>query len=376
MKELIQFRKELHQNPEVSDFETETALRVQKFIKQFPPTELLTNIGGNGIIAVYKGIEKGKTILLRCELDALPIQEINTFSHRSKTENVSHKCGHDGHMAILCGLAKEIYENPIEKGTVILLFQPAEENGNGAVAIVNEEKFKSLKPDYVFALHNLPSYDKNEIVVKNGTFTCAVNSIIVELHGKTSHAGEPEKGINPAMAISEITTAFLAKAQPDLHKENYCIITPIHINMGEKAYGVSAGYGEVHFTIRSDKNSFMENIESEFETIATKIAEAYNLKPKIYWTESFKANENNSEAVDFVRKATKKSNLTLLEKQVPFTFGEDFGLFTQQYKGAMFGLGAGKDVPALHNPDYDFPDEIIPAGISVFHNLINEVLDA
>ena len=376
MEELISLRRELHKNPEVSGFEKETAVRIQNYLGQYPPTKLLTNIGGNGILAIYEGKQKGKTILLRCELDALPIQEINSFEHKSKVKNVSHKCGHDGHMAILCGVAKHIFEKPLEKGNVVLLFQPSEENGEGAQAVFDNEKFKLIEPDFVYALHNLPGYEKNQIVLKEGTFTCAVNSIIIKLHGKTSHAGEPENGDNPALAISEIISAFLEKKQPNILDKNYCVLTPIYIEMGEKAYGVSAGYGEVHFTFRSNQNKLMQQIEDELQEIAITISREHNLIPEISWTESFKANENDKVAVDFIRTAARKAELSVLEKEVPFSFGEDFGLFTQHYKGAMFGLGSGKKVPALHNPDYDFPDEIINSGVSIFTSLIKEVLDA
>lgn len=376
MEELINLRKELHQNPELSGFEKETAVRIQLFLSQYTPTKLYTNIGGNGIIAIYKGKEKGKTVLLRCELDALPIQEINSFEHQSKVENVSHKCGHDGHMAIICGVAKKIFENPLEKGNVILLFQPSEENGKGSEAVLKDDFFKTTQPDFVFALHNLPGYPKNQIIVKEGTFTCAVNSIIIKLHGKTSHAGEPEKGNNPAVAISEIITVFLKKNQPNILEENYCVITPIYIEMGEKAYGVSAGYGEVHFTFRSNQNKLMQQIENDLEEIAITIAKKQNLTPEISWTENFKANENDKVAVEFIRNAARKENLSIFEKDVPFSFGEDFGLFTQHFDGAIFGIGSGENIPSLHNPDYDFPDEIIKSGVSVFYSLIKEILDA
>jgi amidohydrolase len=376
LEELIQLRQELHKHPEVSGKETETAQRIIDFLSKYKPNEIITNLGGNGVLAIYKGNEEGKTILFRCELDALPIQEINSFEYKSVYEGVSHKCGHDGHMAILCGLAKKLHQNPLKKGTVILLFQPAEEDGSGAKSIVSDEKFKDIKVDYAFALHNLPGYPSHQIVLKENTFTCAVNSIIIQLQGKTSHASEPENGNNPALAISEIISAYNAKIQADISKENYCLITPIHINMGEKAYGVSAGYGEVHFTARSNSNVFMQNTECELEKIASDISLKYNLKSNILWTENFQANENNKEAVNYIKESALKLNLDILEKELPFSFGEDFGLITQQFKGAMFGLGAGENSPSLHNPDYDFPDEIIDTGSTLFYQITKETLDA
>ncbi|WP_339887071.1 amidohydrolase [uncultured Flavobacterium sp.] len=376
MEELIQLRQELHKHPEVSGNESKTAQRVLDFLAKYKPNQVITNLGGVGILAIYKGKEEGKSILFRCELDALPIQEINSFDYKSIYEVVSHKCGHDGHMAILCGMAKTLHENPLEKGTVMLLFQPAEEDGNGAKRVLNDSNFDAIKPDFAFALHNLPGFKKHQIVIKENTFTCAVNSMIIQLNGKTSHAGEPENGINPSLAIAEIIQVFNSKINTDVSSKKYCLITPIHINMGEKAYGVSAGYGEVHFTVRSNSNAQMRIIELNLEENVTKIATKFNLKTKIEWTESFQANENNSEAVNFIRKSASNLNLDILEKELPFTFGEDFGLFTQNFKGAMLGLGSGENTPALHNPDYDFPDEIIETGIKLFHQITKEILNA
>lgn len=376
MEELIQLRKELHKHPEISGNEKETANRVLLFLSKYPPNKIITSLGGEGILAIYKGSEKGKTILFRCELDALPIEEINTFNYQSVYSGVSHKCGHDGHMAILCGMAKTLHENPLKKGTVMLLFQPAEEDGNGAKRVLNDANFKEFKPDFVFALHNLPGFKKHQIIVKEDTFTCAVNSMIIKLNGKTSHAGEPENGINPALAIAEIIQVFNSEINTDLTSEKYCLITPIHIEMGEKAYGVSAGYGEIHFTIRSNSNNQMRIIESNLEESVIRITSKYDLKTEINWTQSFEANENSPDAVHFIKKAASISNLSVLERKLPFTFGEDFGLFTQHFKGAMLGIGAGENTPALHNPDYDFPDDIITTGIQLFHQITKAIIDA
>lgn len=376
LESLIRFRKELHKNPELSGKEIETAKRIVSFLEQYPPDEMQTNVGGTGIIAVYKGAEEGKSILFRCELDALPIKETNSFEHKSVKNTVSHKCGHDGHIAILCGLASELHHQRPEKGEVILLFQPAEENGSGAEKVANDDNFKKYKPDFVFALHNLPGFTKNQIVVKDGTFSCAAKSIIIRLKGKIAHAAEPENGINPALAIASIIQQFDEKNQVDKTKSNFSILTPIYISLGEKAYGVSAGKGEVHFTIRCQTNKEMEKLSKELENLTEEIAKNHQLEYKIKWTESFQANENNADANNFIKNASKIVGLDVLEKDTPFSWGEDFGLFTQLYKGAMFGLGAGKEIPALHHSDYDFPDEIISTGVKLFHQISKEINNA
>lgn len=373
LESLIRFRKELHKNPELSGKEIETAKRVVSFLEQYSPDEIRTNVGGNGIIAIYKGLKEGKSILFRCELDALPIKETNSFEHQSVKNSISHKCGHDGHMAILCGLASELYHQRPEKGNVILLFQPAEENGSGAQKVVKDENFKNLNPDYVFALHNLPGFTKNQIVVKEGTFSCAVKSMIIRLKGKVAHAAEPENGTNPALAIASIIQQFDSKNQPDKTIENFSIITPVYSSFGQKAYGISAGKGEIHFTIRCQTNREMEKLSNELLKVTEEIIKNHHLECKIKWTESFQANENHVDATTHIKNASKLLGLDVLEKESPFSWGEDFGLFTQIYQGAMFGLGAGKESPALHHSDYDFPDEIISTGVKLFHQISKEI---
>jgi len=373
---LTVLRRELHQYPELSGEEYETSQRIKVFLENYPPDELLSGIGTTGLLAIYNGLKKGKTILFRTELDALAISETNTFEHQSLREGVSHKCGHDGHMAIMCGLAVELSHNRPRKGKVALLFQPAEEDGSGAKKVFEDPNFQSLQPDFVFALHNLPGFTLGQIVVKEKTFSCSVNSIIIKLIGKTAHAGEPENGINPSLAIAEIISEFNKLIQSDIKKNNFCMITPIHIRMGRKAYGVSAGAGEIHFTVRSDSNSKMKLIESKLETLAKKIANKNQLKCQINWVQEFQANENNKLAVNHIRKAARLLDLTVIEKKTPFNWGEDFGLFTQNYPGAMFGIGAGEDSPALHNPDYDFPDEITNTAVSLFHQISKQISNA
>ena len=239
-QQLIHLRRHLHTYPEVSGQEYKTAQFVAARLRKYQPTILLEQVGGTGIIAIFDSGKEGKTLLFRAELDALPIQEVNDFAHRSVYPTISHKCGHDGHTTILLGLAQYIAKQPIQNGQVILLFQPAEEDGTGAEKMLADPKFKGIQPDYVFAFHNLPGYPLHQIVWKKGSFTAAVKSIIIELIGKTAHAAEPEKGINPTLAITEILakTNALSNNQPD--RQDFALITPVHIEMGSIAYGVSA----------------------------------------------------------------------------------------------------------------------------------------
>lgn len=374
LDELINFRRyKLHQYPEVSGEERHTAEQIKFFLRKYPPDKLIEKLGGYGIAAIFNGKEKGPAVLLRCELDALPISEINTFDYASHIVGKSHKCGHDGHMTIMLGVAASLHNNPPAKGKVILLFQPAEENGEGARAVLKDEKFAEIKPDFVFALHNLPGYKKNEVVLKRGAFTAAVNSLVVKLTGKTSHAGEPDKGTNPALAIAEMILEVDKLNNLDYESDDFSQITYVHMDMGEKAYGVSAGEGEIGFTFRCWSTERRDEIGEKMADIAKKYADKHKLKVDLKYVESFHANQNADEAIDIIEHVARKNGKSVTYQKMPHRFGEDFGLFTEEFTGALFGIGAGKDTPALHNPDYDFPDDIIPAGIETFIGIVDNL---
>ncbi len=369
LDELIQLRKHIHANPELSEKEAETAKLIKSYLEKCSPSELITDVGGHGVIAIFDSGIEGISILFRADTDALPIQETNDFDYQSKVKGVSHKCGHDGHTCSLLGFAKMLSKQPPKKGKVILLFQPAEEEGKGAKTVLDDEKFKSITPDYVFAFHNLPGYQLNEVVIKNGSFTSAVKSIIIKFNGKTSHAAEPENGINPALPIAEILRECDALSNNQPEREDFTLITPIHINMGEIAYGISAGYGELRLTIRTWNEQQMKELSSKLIDLIKTTSEKYNIDLDYSWTHEFSANENDNNAVKIITASAKKLSLHITERDYPFKWGEDFGLFTQKFKGAMFGIGSGEKCPALHNPDYDFPDEILPNAIQLFHQI-------
>lgn len=370
---LIHLRQLLHTHPGVSGNERHTAAYIHGFLKKLNPDELINQIGGEGILVLFDSGNPGPALLFRADMDALPIQEVNDFPHRSVHEGVSHKCGHDGHTTILCGLAEKLSEQKPASGKVYLLFQPAEETGEGAAKVVNDSKF-NINPDHVFALHNLPGYEAGNIVVKDGLFSAATNSIIIKLKGKTAHAAEPEFGFNPARAISEIINLAEGLNHNVLEDENFQLLTPVHINMGSTAYGISAGEAELHYTLRSWDNDKLRKLESTLVDRSANIAKRHRLKFEHEFTQTFYANNNDKAANNVVREAAKQNNLTIEEKPVPFKWAEDFGYFTSTHKGCMFGLGAGKDQPALHSPDYDFPDGIIATGVNIFHSITKILL--
>ena len=370
--ELIRIRKYLHADPELSGQEFRTAEYIYNHLKMIKATEVYKIID-TAVVAVFESKKLGETTLLRADIDALPIQEENNFGHRSKTANVSHKCGHDGHTAILLGVAQNLSKNPISGGKVILLSQPAEENGEGAKAVLAHSFFKILVVNQVFALHNLPGFPLKEIVIKEGFFTANVISLMVKLTGKTAHAAEPEMGQNPSVAIAKI----ILEANQHVNNKSidlaFFVITVVHSHKGEEGHGVSAGLGEVHFTMRAWDKKLLSRKCKGFEKYINEVCNAEELEVAISWTQEFNSSSNNKKPIELISKVANGSNLSVSKLKTPFKWGEDFGLLTHKYDGAMFGLGDGEDTPALHTTDYDFPDEIIPTGIEIFSQIIEEI---
>ncbi|NJN77870.1 MAG: amidohydrolase [Saprospiraceae bacterium] len=375
MLEIIKsLRKELHQNPELSGFEVNTARIIKTFIQRNYDTKIIENIGGNGLAVVYDFGKNGKTVVIRCELDALPIEEKNDFPHRSKNKGISHKCGHDGHIAIVAGLVFWIKEQTFQSGRIVLLFQPAEETGKGAFAVCQDERFQGVQADYIFALHNLPNEPLNQIITTPNYFSATVQSFAISLKGRESHASEPENGINPALTISELIGSFAVLNKRNFDDKNFAILTPIHINMGEKSYGISPSLGELHYTVRTWTEVIMADLKRNVETILATISTRNHLEYNINWFEYFPTTVNHNICNEIITNAAKVNNFDLQEKAYPMKFGEDFGWFSQRYKTAMFGLGSGLNTPALHHDDYDFPDEIIETGMKMFQEIIRQSL--
>ena len=372
MKELEVIRHYLHQHPEVSQTEINTQSYLLGLLERLS-IDKIEKVAGTGIFLYFKGSGKGKNVLFRGDIDALPIQETITTPYRSSVKGVSHKCGHDGHTTILYGLAKHFSVNRPSHGDVYLLFQPAEENGWGARSVIESKLLANASIDMVFALHNLPGYDKHTIVCREGSFTSSVVSLAVHFSGYTAHAAEPWNGRNPAYAMSTYLIKALSYNMERKETHEYITVTPVHSLLGSKSYGISAGEGTVHLTIRADIPQRLEEVLEKIKADAVSIAKEEELTLSFEFIEPFDANMNALLAVEAIQKSAAALNLQYETRDEPFRWGEDFGLFTKLYPGAMFGIGAGKDCKPLHHPAYDYPDEITETGINMFIEIQKKV---
>ena len=374
MDELKRLRRELHKNPELSNKESDTALRLKFFLSRHKPDELIQGIGGEGLLAVYNGAEPGIDVLFRADMDALPIVETNKFAYSSSKKGVAHMCGHDGHMAILSGLAVYLAEHRPKKGRVLLLYQPAEETGEGAFRSYRDILIHGFNPEYAFALHNMPRYPKGTLLLTRGTFAAASKGLVIKLHGKSSHAAEPEKGLSPALAVARIIEGLVHLSKSTSFFQDFILLTIIYAKLGDVAFGTTPGYAEMGATLRAFKNDDMDLLTTLSEELIQRKAQEHKLTLEISYTDDFPAAVNDRDAIAYVETAAGKLGIPIQMLEQANRWSEDFSHFTLACKGAIFGLGSGENHPDLHRPDFDFPDDIIEPGVNLFKGIVQEIL--
>ena len=370
----VALRRELHAHAELAGREIETSRILRTYVEGHGPQQLITDLGGCGLAAVFDGREDGPTLMFRTEIDAVPVQEVNDFDHRSRHAGVSHKCGHDGHAATVAGLAAGLASRPLSRGRVVLLFQPAEETGCGARDVLEDERFESIEPDWIFALHNLPGEPLGEIQVKSGPFAAGSVGLILKLEGRTSHAAYPEQGRSPATAVAQLIQELTVLPAALVRGSEIARVTVVHARIGEPAFGTTPGHAEVMATLRSDQEEVLERLRTESVKRLKRIARANALEHSYSWTDDFPVTANDPEAVGVIEAVAESRGVTVSRRDVAYPWSEDFGWFTRRFRGAIFGLGSGLGHPALHSPDYDFPDELIPIGLGIFEGIIERLV--
>ncbi len=361
----------MHQLAEPSGEEAQTQAFLLDVLKKLSPTEVRDFDNSRNILAIYDSGAPGPTLLFRGDFDAVRVPETLDLPYASHTPDVSHKCGHDGHTTILLGLAEYLKYNPLQSGKVLLFFQAAEETGEGAQQFLESGILELYRPDKVFALHNIPGEPLGTVLCRPGSFTCSVISCDIELHGRTAHAAEPQKALSPYPAAKHITDKLLALNQYDMTRDDFRLLTLVEFRVGEPAYGVAAGHGVLRFTLRAKQDSLLQETKRALtEIVDEAVTQTEGLTQSIEWREYFAAANNHSAAVTQIREAAHACQLPYVERETPFSWGEDFGLLTQQFDGALFGLGAGTDQPPLHHQLYDFPDELVPIGVKLFVEIL------
>lgn len=370
--ELTDFRHALHRRPEVSGHESETAKAVAAALPA--PDQLVTGLGGHGVAAVYDSGVAGPTVLVRSEIDALPIVELGRIAHASEIPGVGHLCGHDGHSTILIGLARLLSRQRPAKGRVVLMFQPAEEDGSGAKAVLADPAFAPLTPDWSLSLHNMPGVALGRAWLAAGPANCASAGLKIRLQGGTAHASLPETGRAPTPALPRLIDGLRAMGPGGAMGPGFRLATITHLRMGEPAFGIAPGEAELWVTLRGLTDEDLEALLSQARDLARSEAEAAGLSVCFEVHDHFSACTNHPEAVALLGRALDAQGIGYDAGDMPMRGSEDFGRFGSVSKSAMIFLGSGVDHPALHTQTYDFPDALIPRGVAIFHHAIRDLL--
>ncbi len=372
--ELTRFRRGLHERPELSGEERETARTVAAALESLPAIRILRDLGGHGVAAVFEGADDGPTVLFRAELDALPIIELSDLPWRSRHPGKGHLCGHDGHMTMLLALGRLIARRPFARGRVVLMFQPAEEDGSGARAVVRDPAFGEIAPDWAFAIHNQPGRPFGQVGVRAGLINCASQGLEIRLTGKTAHAANPEDGTSPARAVGHLISALSDLGTGGALDDAFRLVTITHVRIGEPSFGVSPGEALIHATLRTADDGAMTALAGQARTLAAEAAKGAGLEVAFAVRDDFAASVNDPDAARVAMGALDALGVAHSAAGLPMRASEDFGVFGWHAKAAMLLLGSGERHAALHNPDYDFPDDLIPIGAAIFDRIARDLL--
>ena len=362
-KTITALRHELHKYPELSGQEFQTKERLKSFI--CTNTHLKITDKGTWFYALYEPkISNGASpIAFRADMDALPMPETISLPYGSTKPNIAHKCGHDGHSAVLAAVAALLEQDSAVRRPVYLIFQSAEETGRGGKPCADFVKETDISE--VYAFHNLSGYPENAVMVCDRLTQCASKGLLVQFTGESAHAGTPENGRNPASALGSMALY----AETVNKKSSSCLCTVVSIQEGSRDFGISPGQGDIAFTLRADSDDALNNMDLALRAQAEKLADKYGLTVAFEEFDPFPATVNHPRCAEKVRMAALESGFSCVNMDQPWRPSEDFGWYTKIRPGAMFYVGNGINWPMPHQPAYDFNDHILHTAVAVFLKL-------
>ena len=366
------WRRFLHQHPELQFDCHKTAAFVVERLKEFGVDEIHEGIATSGLVAIINGQGDGPTIGLRADMDALPMEETTGLEHASTVKGAMHACGHDGHTTMLLGAARYLAETRKFSGRVALIFQPAEEGGGGAGVMVEEGIMDTFGINEVFGIHNVPGLDVGHFYSKPGPIMAAVDTFHINIQGRGGHGAYPQETADPIVAAVGIVNAIqtIISRNHDTRNEAVCSVTMINSGSADNVIPDTAYVGG---TIRTFTPEVQDMIHSRLREIAEGQAAAYSVTADIKIEVGYPATVNNAEKVDFAADVAREvSGEAAVDPNTGMEMGaEDFSYMLNARPGAYFFLGQGEGA-GLHNPNYDFNDDVSPFGASFFARLVEK----
>ncbi|WHA43280.1 M20 aminoacylase family protein [Agrobacterium larrymoorei] len=374
-QEVSEWRRHLHENPEILYEVHDTAAFVAEKLKSFGVDEIVTGIGRTGVVGVIHGRNRdGRTIGLRADMDALPIVEETGKPWASKTPGKMHACGHDGHTAMLLGAAKYLSETRNFDGSVAVIFQPAEEGGAGALAMVQDGLMDRFGVDEVYGMHNMPGIPLGAFAIRKGGIMAAPDKFSITVKGQGGHAAQPHRTVDPITIGAQIVSNLQMIASRNADPIRSVVVSVTRFQAGS-SHNIIPNEAVIAGTVRTLDEDVRDMAEARIKQMAEGIALANGAEAEAVYERYCPVTVNHATETDHaIRIAREVVGENNVDPDVdPSMAGEDFSYMLNERPGAFIFLGNG-DSAGLHNPSYDFNDEAIGYGISYWVKLVEQRL--
>ena len=371
--EIAGWRRDLHENPELLFDVHRTAGVVADKLKAFGCDEVVTGIGRTGVVAVIKGKRgaSGKVVGIRADMDALPIEEDTGLPYTSKVPGKMHACGHDGHTAMLLGAAKYLTETRNFDGTAIMIFQPAEEGGGGGDVMVKDGLMERFGVQEVYGLHNMPGIPVGKFAIRPGPLMAAADRFDIVIEGKGGHAARPHECVDTLLVACQVVNALQSIAARNVDPLESVVVSVCALAAGE-AYNVIPQTAHLKGTTRTLTEAVRDLAETRIRAIAEATCAAYGAKASVDYRRGYPVTVNHPEQTDFIAKVAAEvgaGERAVDTTIVPLMGSEDFSYMLESRPGAYIFMGNG-DTASVHHPKYNFNDEAIPYGVSLWAKVI------
>jgi amidohydrolase len=378
--EIQAWRRDIHEHPELGYEESRTSAFVAERLRQFGCDEVVTGLGGTGVVGVIKG-RKGaasgdvKVIGLRADMDALPIEEATGLPYASKTSGKMHACGHDGHTAMLLGAARYLAETRNFAGEAVVIFQPAEEGGFGAAAMIKDGLFDRFPIDQVYGMHNGPGIPVGNFAIRPGPIMASTDAVNIHIEGRGGHAARPHLSIDSVMVGAQLITALQSVVARSVDPLESAVISMCEFHAGN-ARNVIPQTAEIRGTVRTLTAEVRTLVEKRVREVVEGVARMTGAKIDLEYVPGYPVVVNHAAETDFaIRVAEEVAGRGNVEEMPPLMGGEDFAYMLQKRPGAFIFCGNG-DSAGLHHPAYNFDDNAIVYGTSYWIRLVENTLAA
>jgi len=375
-EELTAWRRDIHAHPELCFEEHRTSDLVAARLESFG-IEVTRGIAKTGVVGTLKTGTGNRAIALRADMDALPLNEKNEFAYRSRHDGRMHACGHDGHTTILLGAARYLAKTRNFDGTVYFVFQPAEEGGGGGRIMVEEGLFDRFPAEAVYGLHNAPNYPAGKFFTRPGPVMAAASVFDLHVTGRGAHAARPESGLDAVVAAAHVVTALQTVVSRSISPFDTAVVSVTQIHGGD-AYNIIPEDVLIRGNCRAYRTEVMDRIEATIRRVAENTASAHGASARLDFRRGYPPLINHARETEI---ACDAAALVVGEQNVdrngaPRMASEDFAYMLEARPGAFIFMGNGDSEGScdVHNPRYDFNDDILPVGASYFARLVEMTL--